>query len=236
MTTATKHQAPANAFIFTADACKFADPTGDKSGLRRMEVEVIARTGNPVYHWYFDWIVHDFAGMKHKPKVAFDYRHDPDQPIGFADKIVAGDDLKLYGVLLSRSPDDAAAGIMDLGPAGIPYEASIHFDPRSLVLEQLPAGSQTTVNNRLVTGPLTIARQWELLRVAFCLTGVDGGTAATFEHGKKEFPIEWKAGAQKVLPVTFESMFKPSKPPQPQRKGDSRVESDKWEGLFRCGK
>lgn len=195
---ATK-QAPADAFSFAASECKFADPSERKNGLQRMPVNVLARTGKPVYHWYWDWIVHDLDGMIHKPAIAFDYRHDPDEPIGVANSFEVKDgNLYLAGELISRSADDEAAKIMDLGPAGVPYEQSIHFDPRTVQLEYLPEGMTTTVNGQQVNGPLTIVRKWELLRCAFCLTGVDGGTQ-TFFDGKANadsavamFDLNWK--------------------------------------------
>lgn len=191
----SKFSAPAEAFAFESD-CQFADPQArDKSGLRKMPIEVLARTGRPVYHWYWDWIVHDMAGMVSKERIAFDYRHDPDEPIGFADKITATNELRLAGELISRSNHDAAAKIMDLGPAGVPYEASIHFNPSTMELEWLPEGFQSQVNGQTVNGPLTIVRKWELLRCAICLTGVDGGSQTNFSSGgtsAAQFELKWR--------------------------------------------
>ncbi|MCA9159226.1 MAG: hypothetical protein KDA72_12920, partial [Planctomycetales bacterium] len=139
-----------------------------------------------------------------KPTIAFDYRHDPDEPIGVANVFEIRDgNLYLAGELISRTPTDQAARIMDLGPAGVPYELSIHFDPRSVVLEYLPEGATTTVNGSPVNGPITIVRKWELLRVAFCLTGIDGGTSAMFEADTEQFPVNWKESSK----TTFERMF-----------------------------
>ncbi|QDV26931.1 HK97 family phage prohead protease [Aureliella helgolandensis] len=188
-------QAPADAFAFAASECKWEAATERKNGLRRMPVNVLARTGAPVYHWYWDSIVHDFEGLVHKPKIAFDYRHDPNEPIGVADKFTVNDaGLWLDGELISRDPKDEAAKIMDLGPAGIPYEASIHFNPATAVMEYLPEGFTTTVNGQEIAGPQVIVRKWELLRCAFCLTGVDGGSQANFEAGEDSpalFSLNW---------------------------------------------
>ena len=192
-----KQSAPAEAFAFES-TCQFADPKAreEKSGLRKMPVEVLARTGQPVYHWYWDWIVHDMAGMKSKDRIAFDYRHDPDEPIGYADKISATTELTLGGELISRSEDDEAAKIMDLGPAGVPYEASIHFNPATMVLEWLPEGFTAQVNGQTVNGPMVIVREWELLRCAICLTGVDGGSQTNFSGGGSsaaaQFELKWR--------------------------------------------
>lgn len=185
--------APADAFAFASE-CQFAEAKPrDKSGLRKMPVDVLARTGKPVYHWYWGMIVHDMDGMRSKSKIAFDYRHDPDEPIGYADTITAKNDLRLGGELLSRREDDQAARIMDLGPAGVPYEASVHFDPRTVVLEFLPEQAQTTVNGETITGPITIMREWDLLRCAICLTGVDTGTETNFSgEDTAQFDLNWK--------------------------------------------
>jgi hypothetical protein len=215
----TTKQAPASAFAFAASECKFADPTERVGKLQRMPVNVLARTGKPVFHWYWDWIVHDLDGMSHKPTIAFDYRHDPDEPIGVANTFeVKNGNLYLSGELISRDPEDEAAKIMDLGPAGVPYEQSIHFDPRSVQLEYLPEGTQTIVNGEQVNGPLTIVRKWELLRCAFCLTGVDGGTQTFFESkGQADaaalFDLNWK-GSQ---------MTKTTEASKPGEQGSSDV-------------
>lgn len=211
MSKAVPKRAPAEAFVFESSACKFEDPTAraPETGLRRMPVTVLARTGQPVYHWYWDWIVHDLSGMQSKDVIAFDYRHDPDEPIGYADKISASNVLQLSGELLSRCPEDEAAKIMDLGPAGVPYEASIHYSPINMELEYLPDGVSTTVNGETVTGPLTIVRKWELQRCAICLTGVDSGSQTSFE-GKSasatQFELTWRNGMSKdTQPNTPES-------------------------------
>ena len=200
MSKAVPKSAPAEAFIFESE-CQFAEPSlrSDK-GLRKMPITVLARTGKPVYHWYFDWVVHDMTGMESKERIASDHRHDPDEPIGYADKTSATTDLQLSGELLSRSEDDEAAKIMDLGPAGVPYEASIHFNPMSMELEFLPQGMSTEVNGETVNGPMTIIRKWELLRCAICLTGVDSGSQTSFE-GKSasatQFELTWRNGMSK---------------------------------------
>jgi hypothetical protein len=208
MSKAVPKRAPAEAFIFESE-CQFAEPSqrSDK-GLRKMPITVLARTGKPVYHWYFDWVVHDIAGMQSKDRIAIDYRHDPDEPIGYADKISATTELQLSGELLSRTPEDEAAKIMDLGPAGVPYEASIHFNPMNMELEFLPQGMSTEVNGQSVNGPLTIIRKWELQRCAICLTGVDSGSQTSFE-GKSasatQFELTWRNGMSKDTKDTTES-------------------------------
>jgi hypothetical protein len=201
MTVDLKQHAPAEAFAFESE-CQFAEPTQrSEKGLRKMKINVLARTGKPVYHWYFDWVVHDMAGMQSKDRIAFDYRHDPDEPIGYADKISATTELTLSGELISRSSEDEAAKIMDLGPAGVPYEASIHFDPMKMELEYLPGGMSTEVNGETIEGPMTIIRRWELSRCAICLTGVDSGSQTNFQGSAAagtQFELNWRSGMTKT--------------------------------------
>jgi hypothetical protein len=203
MTTATQaakftqdaKQAPSGAFVFESSECKFAPPTSrDSSGLRRAPIEVLARTGKPVTHWYWGRIVHDFSGMRSREKLAFDCNHDYSKPIGYADKITVDGDLKLSGELISRHNEDAAAEIMDLAPAGVPYQASIQFNPETAVFEYLDDNQTSTVNGDTVQGPLVVVRQWELLRCALCLTGVDTGTSANLSGTSDGalFSVRWK--------------------------------------------
>ncbi len=196
-TTATQETkvAPAGAFSFEASTCQFAEPQArDKSGLRRAKIDVLARTGNPVNHWWWGRVVHDFAGMKSKDRVAFDSNHDYQRPVGYADKIMADKELRLSGELISRKDDDSAAEIMDLGPAGVPYQASIQFNPDTCLCEFVPEGFMSEVNGQTVEGPITVIREWELLRCAICLTGVDTGSQANFSSDPTvaQFSLRWK--------------------------------------------
>lgn len=206
-----KTTAPANALTFES-ACNFESP-GDrdvKTGLRKMPVKLLARTGNVVEHWYFGRIVHDMKGMRSKSRIALDYRHDPDEPIGFADKIEADTELRLGGELISRSPEDEAAKIMDLGPAGVPYESSIQFGG-DVLFEWLPENMSTEVNGQSVTGPLTIVREWDLVRCAICLTGVDSGSQTSFsESGDNSAPINLKWSNSMSKEVDSKQLEKPA--------------------------
>lgn len=189
--------APEGAFAFES-TCQFAQPSArdSSSKLRRAKVSMLARTGQPVYHWYWGWIVHDMAGMKAPEKISLDYRHDGDRIIGYADKITAKNDLTIEGELLSRNEDDIAAEVMDYGAAGVPYQCSIQFNPYSVLLEYVPDQAKTKVNGLEVTGPCVIVREWELQRCAVTPTGVDGGTSTKFstESAQRaaQFSLRWK--------------------------------------------
>lgn len=188
--------APEGAFEFDS-SCQFAEPSkrDEKTKLRKSKVSLLARTADPVYHWYWGWVVHDMSGMKSPDRIALDYCHDSRELVGYADDITAKNELKLGGELISRNDDDTAAEIMDLGPAGVPYQASIQFNPYSVVLEYVPDQAKTTVNGKTVMGPLTIMREWELMRCAICPNGVDGGTRTKFSNEQSQaaqFSLRWK--------------------------------------------
>jgi hypothetical protein len=195
-------QAPEGAFQFAVDACKFAAAGEENS--KSAAITLTARTGEPISHWYWGRIVHDMAGMKAKPVVALDWRHDDDEIVGKVDRLdTSTGDLICSGSIESLEVGDYADKIIKLSARGVPYEASIYFDPYSTELEWLPDGLTTEVNGREVTGPLVIVRAWELRRIAICLSGADSGTEASCEsdddgeaslkaRARVKFSLNWK--------------------------------------------
>lgn len=186
-------EAPESAFRFDARAVQFAKSNPDATS---KAVTVLARTGDPIDHWYWGKIVHDFAGMRAKPVVALDWCHDPDDLIGKLDQqSTSTGDLVCQGSIESLMQGDSAYRVIHLSDRGVPYESSIQFDPWSCVLEWLPEGLTTEVNGRTITGPMVIAREWQLQRVAICPTGADPGTSASFDaaaHAASRFSLNWK--------------------------------------------
>ncbi len=171
--------APVTAFQFAAASpVKFASDDQPQSKSKPFEMTV--RTRGPVAHWYFGRIVHDFAGMKAKPVVAVDWNHDPDELIGKAGEFDTSADLVARGTIESIEVGDQADKIIKRSAAGIPYEASIFFDPYDLVLENVPEGFVAEVNGETVEGPVVIAREWTLRRIAICPSGVDGASEVRF--------------------------------------------------------
>ena len=124
---------------------KFA--ADDQPQSKSKPFEMVVRTGAPVPHWYFGLIVHDFAGMHTKPVVAVDWNHDPDELIGKAGEFdTSTGDLIARGTVESIEVGDQADKIIKLSSVGVPYEASIYFDPYELVLENVPEGFVAEVN------------------------------------------------------------------------------------------
>lgn len=187
-------EAPAAAFQF-ASVCKFSDDGGDPQS-KSKPIEILARTGDPVPHWFFGRIVHDFAGMTSRPTIAIDWNHDPEELIGKANQFDAtSGDLIVKGSIDSIETGDCADKIIRRAAVGIPYEASIYFDPYALVLEDVPEGYVAEVNGRQVEGPLVIAREWQLRRIAITPSGVDGQTEVKFSaasEGATAFSLHYK--------------------------------------------
>jgi hypothetical protein len=196
--------APAAAFQFAAASVKFA-AGDDQPQTKSKPFEMIVRTGSPVPHWYFGLIVHDFAGMKSKAVVAVDWMHDADELVGKAGEFdTSSGDLVARGTVESIEVGDRADKIIKHSAAGIPLEASIYFDPYELVLENVPEGFVAEVNGRTVEGPIVIAREWSLRRIAICPSGVDGASEVRFSTSNNEsaFSLNMKESTMTKTPAT----------------------------------
>src|SRR5207253_1789591 len=105
------------------------------------------RSTQPVDHWYFGRIVHDLAGMSlSKQRLTIDYCHREDEVIGFANKFDTAGGLVASGALTPFSDKDRASEVIFKSGEGVPYEASIFFDPVEMVLEYVPQGMAVPVN------------------------------------------------------------------------------------------
>jgi hypothetical protein len=143
----------------------------------------MANSGQVFNHPYWGPMVFDVAGMKlAKTRVTLDYCHRQDEVVGYADNIdPSGGNMTVAGELVSVRPDDRAAEILVKGPAGVPYEASVKFDPyNGLVIEEYQAGAVVQVNGRTELGPLTVIRECLLRGVAVCPYGSDPYTQSEF--------------------------------------------------------
>lgn len=169
-------EAPRAAFRLDAGPVQFQQ--GDDLNEREADVNLLARSGDPVVHWWWGKVVHDLAGMIVGPKVPFDYCHYRDEIVGFGDEFdTAGGDLAVGGKLVTFLEGDRAAEIISKGRRGVPYQASIEFDPyNQLRIEEIGPDDQAEVNGRTVTGPCTIFRQWMLRAVAICPVSADPQT------------------------------------------------------------
>jgi hypothetical protein len=171
---------PAEALRFDAIPCQFAAAAKDSGGNR--PISMLARTAQPIEHWYFGKVVHDMAGMQlAAPTLPIDYCHDPEEVLGYLDEFKADNEgLTVAGDLVTFQPDDRTAEICHKSDNGVPYQASIAFDPNTFVLESVPAGMQANVNGYALEGPAVVVRKWTLVAVSVCPYGADSGTRASF--------------------------------------------------------
>ncbi len=174
-------QIPLAALKFAADL-----EMGDNGeGAKTVPIKVKARGAQSVDHWYFGRMVHDLAGMSlSKPRLAIDYCHREDEVMGFANKFDTEGGLVASGALTPFQEKDRASEVIFKSQQGVPYEASIFFDPAELVLEEVPQGMSVPVNGLQFAGPGVVARKWTLRGLAVCPYGQDKNTAVEFSAGQ----------------------------------------------------
>lgn len=167
------------------EACRFAASfTTGKGDGKNVPFSSLARTAEPVPHWYWGKrCLHDFAGMDAADVLPVDYQHDDEEALGLVNaRKVDETGLTLSGELVPFQPDDRCSEVIHKSAAGIPYQASIDFDPFDLVVEDIPEGFSTQVNGKTWQGPLTVFRNWKLNGMAVCLHGIDDGTNVRFSR------------------------------------------------------
>lgn len=153
-------------------------------GAKTVPVKLKARSTQPVDHWFFGRIVHDLAGMSlGKSRLAIDYCHRDDEVIGYASKFETEGGLVASGALTPFQEKDRASEVIFKSGEGVPYEASIFFDPAEMVLEYVPQGMAVPVNGFSFEGPGVVARKWTLRGLAVCPYGQDKNTAVEFSAG-----------------------------------------------------
>lgn len=162
-------------------------------------VSIVARTAEPIDHWYWGRIVHDLSGFSAKPTIPIDYCHDYEDDIGFVNQFEADTDrLFLRGELcpFPDDPSDRAQRVISKARRGIPYEASIDWNGPA-VIEYLDAGESVEVNGGTFTGPGVCVRKWSLVAVAICPHGADGNTETQFRRPNADrisFQLQRKPG------------------------------------------
>lgn len=156
--------------------------TSNGDGAKTAKVSLVARSGDPIDICGMGMVVHDFAGMTSKSRIPLDYEHD--EPIGYLNHFdTSSGDLVCTGVIALIGEE--ATELYQKMQALIPYEASIQFDDDCL-LEFIPEGYTVSVNNRNLTGPLIVVREWELDAVAICKLGRDDATSSELLNLSKE--------------------------------------------------
>ena len=171
-----------------AGACTFAAPIevgNNGDGSKTAPFNILARSSQPIEHWFWGNVVHDSSGAFGKDRIPIDYNHD--EVIGFANKReVTSEGVRLSGALVSVAENDRADTVMKQAQAGIPFEASINFGGDGIKIEEVAAGATSFVNGYDFAGPGVIIREYPLRGCAFCPYGADGNTETElFSEGTK---------------------------------------------------
>ena len=148
-------------------------------------VRLLARSGQPIEHWWWGRVVHDLSGMfipGDRDRVPLDWCHRQSEVLGFGKPEEKDADLWVEGELTPFQEDDLPTEIAHKGQAGVPYQASIDFYGDGIIVEELGVGASAQVNGYTLEGPATIVREWPLRGVALCLYGADQNTASQFSR------------------------------------------------------
>jgi hypothetical protein len=166
---------PAGACVLSVGEFEIGD-NGENA--KTAPVRLVARSGKPIFHWFWGNVVHDLAGMHlHKPRVTIDYVHDDKEVVGYLNRFDStSGDLVTSGALVPFKDSDRATEIIHKMKAGVPYEASINFGGDGIKIEDVPDGMVAQVNGYQFSGPGIIVREWPLRGVAICPYGADANT------------------------------------------------------------
>lgn len=192
-------------------ACRLdaGEITLDASAAGKTPIKLRARTGDPVNNWWWGKLVHDMAGFE-KPagSTPLDYCHDDEEIVGYTDTFTASPDgLDLAGFLTSIAAGDRADEIAQKQRLGVPYQASVFFDPRSI--EDLMPGAKAEVNGQTVEGPASIIRKWGLRGCAICPYGNDAGTSVELSAVKLSVPRTFTSPPGALMSTTVTNAAPP---------------------------
>lgn len=175
-------QVPVGALRFVVGDFDLGD-NGDNA--KTAPFRMVARSGQPIDHWYWGRIVHDLSGVKHKNRIPIDYAHDDKEVIGYANHFESeSGDLVVTGALVPYKDSDRASEIVHKFKAGVPYEASINFGGDGLQVQNVAEGETSEVNGYQFSGPGVIVRNWPLRGVAICPYGADANTSTEFSSNQ----------------------------------------------------
>lgn len=176
-----------------AAACRLAGgeiALGDNGdNAKTAKIQLKARSGKPITHWYWGKVVHDLAGMSlHKSRLTVDYAHNDSEVLGYLNHFDASSgDLVASGALTPFTETDRASEVLHKMKQGVPYEASIFFGGEGIEIEEIGEGQNPMVNGAEFQGPGIIIRKWPLRGVAICPYGADQNTEAaamSFRNGE----------------------------------------------------
>lgn len=185
---------PSNALQFAAGEV-VAEANSD--GAKTYKIRMLARSSQPIEHWYWGRVVHDLSGVRMKSRMPIDYAHDDSEVLGYLNKSeIDSDGIHLSGALVPYGDDKAAEVVYKMGQ-GVPYEASINFGGDGIKIEELDNGQVSQVNGYQFEGPGVIIREWPLRGVAICPYGADANTESMVFSKQTEVKVEVKMSEEK---------------------------------------
>jgi len=187
---AEKREIPVEALTFASGAEAHFGDNGENA--KTIPIRMLARSAQPVDHWYWGRVVHDLEGMtRHKNRLAIDYAHNSDEVLGYLNKFAIDDEgLVVSGALTPFRADDRASEVVHKARVGVPYEASINFAGDGVKIEQIPENASAEVNGYQFEGPGVVIRQWPLRGVAVCPYGADRNTRSEFAETGETVLVE----------------------------------------------
>ena len=173
----TQKKVPAAALRLSVGQVEFGD---NGEGAKTAPIRMVARSGQPIEHWFWGKVVHDLSGMTlHKSRIPVDYVHAPGEVLGYLNHFdTSGGDLVASGALTPFKDGDRASEVIYKARQGVPYEASINFGGDGIKVEEIAQGQVAQVNGYAFEGPGMVIRQWPLRGVAVCPYGADMHTAS----------------------------------------------------------
>ena len=119
-------------------------------------------------------IIVDLAGVKAGKSIPVLLDHDTTQIVGQGEPSVSQAGIQINGTVTGDS--GPSANVVTHARNGFSWQASIGGNVGKR--EFLDAGKTATVNGRSITGPVVIAREFNLREVSFVAIGADGSTSA----------------------------------------------------------
>lgn len=214
MPTTIERSAPKNALAFAGPEFQFAAEAQAEGKPPRGKISMLARSGEPIYHWYWGKVIHDMAGFVAPQRVPIDYCHDDTELLGALDKFTASNaGLLVGGEVVSFDGKDRAAEVLFRGSdegGAMPYQSSIFFTFETL--EEVMNGASVEVNGKQFTGPGLVIRKWSVRGVAVCPYGYDPNTSTQFaDRLVGEIPFSFLQ-PENAMSVTNPTSTKPTSP------------------------
>ena len=168
-------------------ALQFAGEVTGEAGKDGIKVHLKARSKEPINHWYFGSVAHDFSTMTLPSKFALDDSHDVE--IGYARASLTAWGLEADGVVFPNedNPEHESNRIAYNLKNGIPQQSSIDFSGDYDLLE-IPDGMSYPCNGNILSGPALIIQNWTLKALAICKLGADPNTETTAQF-KADSPM-----------------------------------------------